>query len=264
MGMVAVGAFMGAFISAARGGKGKDLLRGAVLGGAGAAIGGAVAGGAGGEAGGLVEGAGATTAELGAEASFATTAESLAAAEAANTGVALAVAPSATQQAAQGLLEGQGVAAPAVQSPAQEFLEEPGVAAPTAQSPAQEVMGGSPTPTPKVPTSSTTPLPTSGPPSPGLWNEVLQWAKNNKEVAAAVVQTGGGILAGIGRGMGDYMTAERKAQLDLENKQKLTDYYRKFVQSGSAGGVGVKLGMSPANVGALKPASGGLVRRSFA
>jgi hypothetical protein len=70
------------------------------------------------------------------------------------------------------------------------------------------------------------------------------------------------MIAGIGQGAGAYMTAERKAELEYENKVKLMDAYKKFVQSGSQGGIGVKLGMKPAVHAGLSNPSGGLIRQA--
>lgn len=76
---------------------------------------------------------------------------------------------------------------------------------------------------------------------PGLIDRVLKAAKENKEVAAALVTAGGMGLAGAAKGVGDVLATERKAALELENKKKLTQFYRDFIQGGSQGGQGTTL-----------------------
>jgi len=80
---------------------------------------------------------------------------------------------------------------------------------------------------------------------PGLWQEVKVWAQKNPLLASAALQVGGSTLGGIASGAGQYMTAEKKAALELENKEKLTEWYRQHIQGSSVGGIGVRLGVKP-------------------
>lgn len=258
MGAVAVGAFVGAFVSAARGG---NPLVGAALGAVGGYVGGQFAGTAGSPAGVLT-----AEAEAGALASYGSTAESMAAANAAagGAGTVFPVATAnmlpaelgaeasfptvgASQEAATsapGLINSglEGAAPPVTQSAAQEMVNPPGVGDAGAFDQAGVGPPGSPL------------AKSMGLEDPGLWQKVQAWAKENPTLASAALQAGGSTISGIAQGAGAYMTAERRAQLELENKQKLIAGYRDFVQKGSTGGVGVNLNVRP------KP-NAGLVNR---
>lgn len=75
--------------------------------------------------------------------------------------------------------------------------------------------------------------------SPELIDQAMEWARKNPALASGVIQSGMSMVGGFGNAIGQ----ERKAELELENRQKLLEYYKNFVQSGSAGGVGVNLGV---------------------
>ena len=108
--------------------------------------------------------------------------------------------------------------------------------------------------------------------SKGLVDKAMEWAAANPKLAAAALQMGGSTVAGLAKGAGDYMSQERKAELELENKQKLTQYYRDFVQKGSQGGVGVNVNVGrKAGPAVLKTSAGapvygpsGLINRATA
>jgi len=262
---VAAGVFIGAFIAAASGKEPEGVLKGAIIGGVAGGIGSAVAGPAAGAAGGATEGALAEgTLEAGLaegtlEGSLADAGTGLAATEAgtvAETGLLDAATGEALGSAATETL---GSAVPEALGTPPIELSAPAADTPI-QAAAEQTAGveGAAT-APEAPTT-TAPAPT-GPQSPGLIQQAMEWAKANPKLAAGVLQGGGSMVAGIGQGVGAYMTAERKAQLELENKQKLTEYYRQFIQSGSSGGAGVKLGISPASHAGLKNSSGGLIQR---
>lgn len=92
------------------------------------------------------------------------------------------------------------------------------------------------------------PAPTA-PPSPALWQQALSWwATVDPTVKAGVLQGAGSMLGGIGKGIGDYMTAERKAELDLENQKAILYAYQQFIGQSGRGGIGVNLGVSAPSV----------------
>ena len=248
MGFVAVGAFTGAFLAAAKGG---DPIKGGLVGGIAGGIGGQFAGAGAGAEGGVVStevggaAVGGSAVESGIGTGLADAGTGLMATEAgtvadtglldAATGEVLSGA-AIPESAAPGLIESGMPPAPQ----AVEAVES--AAAPAAeQTAAQEVVGAAPKATPNE----------------SLWQEVKTWANKNPALAAAALQVGGSTIGGIAAGAGQYMTAEHKANLELQNKEALTEYYRKFVQSGSTGGIGVNLGLKP------KP-NAGLVKRLMA
>lgn len=96
--------------------------------------------------------------------------------------------------------------------------------------------------------------------SQGLIGNVMDWVKENKQLATGIATAGLGALGGAAKSMLDADTMERKAELDLKNKQDLATFYRQFIQSSSAGGAGVKLGFrAPAQARQLRRADGSLV-----
>jgi hypothetical protein len=245
MSFVAIGAFVGAFTAAVKGG---NVLKGAVMGGVLGAVGGQIAGAGAGAEGGIVStevggaAAGGSAVESGIGTGLMDAGTGLAATEAgtvaetglldAMTGEVLSGA-AIPESAATGLIEGNlptPVAAPSASTPGAEALEGATAASAAPQTAAQEVVGAAPQ---------------GAASDASLWQQVKAWAEAHPQLASAALQVGGSTLGGIASGAGQYMTAERRAQLELENKEKLTEYYRKFVQSGSTGGAGVTLGVKP-------------------
>lgn len=77
--------------------------------------------------------------------------------------------------------------------------------------------------------------------SKGLLDSAVDWAKANPRLASAALDVGGRALSGAAQSVGAVQAVKTKAQLDLESKEKLAEFYRNMIQSGSAGGVGVRL-----------------------
>ena len=266
MGSVVIGAFIGGFTAAVRGG---NPIKGMVLGAAGGYIKSAILGGAAGEAGGLAAGeaggyaagAEALTAEAagaaaggaiegaGAETLFASALpEAVAAGE-----VASAAAPvfeTAGSEMAASTLEG---AIPVESDIAGSVVQQGGVA-PSA--PVVDVPGEG--------AGRDAYFPSTNVSDPVLWQKVKKWAEAHPQIAAAVIQAGGSAIGGIGAGAGKYLSEQQKADLELRNKKALIQYYRDFEQSGSTGGKGVNLGVNaPATPRPLRTQGGGLVRRAM-
>lgn len=212
---VAIGAFIGAASAVIQGG---DPLKGAVFGAAGGAIGGQFFGPAAatGEStvGGVI-GQGATT--VANEAATQTLAQT---ALQGATGVA---EQGAAQVAAQGATQAAGGAGGAILDGAETAASgQAAAAAPNSVAQGLEGVGA-----PGSQAAAGAPV--------GLVDKAMAWANANQRLAAAVIQGGSGVIGGIGQGLMTDQTMKTKAELELENKQKLTEYYRNFVQNGSAG-----------------------------
>lgn len=104
------------------------------------------------------------------------------------------------------------------------------------------------------------------PPSKGIVGSVMDWAKNNQQLASTLLQTAGGAIGGIGKAESDKALLERKAQLELQNKEASMQFSRDF-STGSAyqGGAGFR----PSGAkelrrpdGTLVYTSGGLINRA--
>lgn len=227
-----VGAAVGAVGAVVTGG---NPLKGALFG--------AVGGGVGSAFSGLAAGAGETAGAISGEAGQA-------AGSVANVGVD--AAESTTHNLAQSVLEGGENAA--------------GVAGKVAP-----VAGDSSIFTGAAPTTAPTPLAdqTIAPPSgaaagpgstnsPGLLSNAMKWAQDNPKLASGVLQAGGSTIGSVGQAVGTVQLAKTKAQLDLENKEKLITFYRDFIQGGSQGGVGVTMpgSMNSKTPALLRPGGG--------
>jgi hypothetical protein len=97
--------------------------------------------------------------------------------------------------------------------------------------------------------------------TPGLIDKWVAWANANPALAAGVMMTGGQMVGGLGGGIGQYLTMQEKADLELRNAKELKDYYRRHVQSGSAGGGGVNINARPGQSKVLTDSSGNPVKR---
>lgn len=80
---------------------------------------------------------------------------------------------------------------------------------------------------------------------PGTIARILGWAKENQTLAAGMLTGAGMTLGGAAKGAADYMTAEKKAELDretlLEVARQKPLLYQQFVRQSSAGGGGVTI-----------------------
>lgn len=100
----------------------------------------------------------------------------------------------------------------------------------------------------------------------GALSGLADWAEKNKTLAAALATTLAGLVGGVGKGIGDRMNLERKAELDRETLDKVArDKTARTAQNVNTGA----LPFSPGNQTLLRPdgtpvysAKRGIINRS--
>jgi hypothetical protein len=109
-------------------------------------------------------------------------------------------------------------------------------------------------------------------PKVGIIDRILNWADKHSVAASGALQIGSSAVSGLAKAALAPLAAQRQAQLDLQSKKDLAEFYRAFVRSGDAGGRGVNIGvrapttarplMTPAGTPVYGP-GGGIINRAM-